>query len=109
MTWTLDSSGSQTNVVSTEEILATATTNATYQFFIRLNNMLAGDVFELRVYTITLTGGTLELVWKATYGPALPITLVVASPPLASDLSIKVTVKQTAGTARVTDWKLLRI
>lgn len=109
MTWTLDSSGTQTNVVNTEEILATATTNATYQGFIRLNNMAAGDVFEIRIYTITLSGGTLEVVWKCTVGPALPVATVVASPPIASDQSLKFTVKQTAGTARATDWKLLRV
>lgn len=109
MTWTLDSSGTQTNVIGTEETLATSTSNGTFQFFVRLNNMAVGDVFELRMYTITLIGGTLELVWKATFGPALPVTTVVASPPMASDQSVRVSVKQIAGTARATDWKLLRI
>lgn len=109
MTWTLDSSGTQTAVISTEHTLATSTQNATFQAFVRCNNFAVGDILELRVYTITLTGGTLEIVWKACFGPAPPISLVIASPPLASDQSIRLTLKQTAGTGRNFDWKLLRI
>jgi hypothetical protein len=109
MTWVLDSSGTQTAVINTEHTLATSTTNATFQSFVRLNNLALGDTLELRIYNITLSGGTLEVCWKATYGPALPVAIVSASPPLASDQSYRLTLKQTAGTGRNFDWKILRI
>lgn len=109
MSWILDSSGTQTAVISTEHTLSTATTNATYSAAVRLNNLALGDIVELRLYTITLSGGTLEVCWKATFGPALPVALVAVSPAIASDQSLRLTLKQTAGTGRAFDWKLLRI
>lgn len=108
MTWVLSASGSQTAVVNTEHTLATDTTNATYSFQARCNNMALGDVVELRLYTITLSGGTLEVVWKTTIGPSLPAAIVTVAPPQPSDQSIRATLKQVAGVARVFDWKLLR-
>lgn len=109
MAWTLASSGTQTAVITTEHTLATDTNNATFQPFVRLNNMALGDIVELRIYTMTLTGGTLEVAWKATYGPSLPAAIVSAGPMLASDISYRLTLKQTAGTGRNFDWKILRI
>lgn len=109
MTWTLDSSGTNTPVVGTELALATSTQNATFYFQTRCNNMVNGDITELRIYTITLSGGTLELTWKTVVGPSPPPCFVIASPPVPSDQSIRVSIKQTAGTARAFDWKLLRI
>lgn len=109
MSWTIDSSGTQTATIGTEHVLvAGSTTNATYIAKVRLNNLAIGDIVELRIYTMTLSGGTLEQVWKATYGPSPPISLVAPSPPLASDQSIKLTLKQIAGTGRSFDWELLR-
>lgn len=108
MTWTLDSSGTQTAVVGTEQTLATDTNNGTFYLQVRCNNLVNGDVVELRIYTETLTGGTLELTWKTTVGPSPPPCFVIASPPQPSDISIKFTLKQTAGTARAFDWKVLR-
>lgn len=108
MTWAVSGSGTQTAVVNTEHNLVTDTTNGTYYFQVRCNNMVAGDVVELRIYTMTLAGGTLELTWKTTVGPSLPITPVLAFPPQPSDISIKATLKQIAGTARNFDWKVLR-
>lgn len=109
MAWTLDSSGTQTCVVGTEETLSSPTTNGTYVFQWRLNNMAAGDVFELRVYAMTLVSGVLEQIWKGSYGPVVPVNPVVQSPPIASDQQLRFTVKQTAGTGRAVDWKALRI
>jgi len=108
VSWTLDSSGTQTAVIGTEHVLATSTNNGTFYFQVRGNNLVAGDILELRIYTITLSGGTLEVTWKTTVGPSPPSTIVIASPPQPSDQSIKVTLKQTAGSGRSFDWKLLR-
>lgn len=108
MTWAVSASGTVTAVVNTESTLVTDTTNGTYYFQVRTNNMANGDVVELRIYTMTLAAGTLETTWKTTVGPSLPTAIVVASPPQPSDQSIRVTLKQVAGTARNFDWKLLR-
>lgn len=71
--------------------------------------MVLGDVLQLRVYTMTLSGGTLRLAWESTFGPIPPIQDIVPSPPQPSDQSLRVTLKQTGGVARLFPWKLLRI
>lgn len=109
MTWTVSASGSQTATIGTEITLTTDTTNATYYFEVDLTNLVNGDILELRIYTITIGGGTLHLAWKSSYGPVPPIQDISPSPPQPSDQSIRVTLKQTAGTARLFPWKLLRI
>lgn len=109
MTWALSASGSQTAVIGTEHILTTDTTNGTYYYEVAINNLAIGDILELRIYTITNSGGTLQVAWKGTYGPVPPVQDVIPSPPQPSDQSIRVTLKQTAGTGRAYPWKLLRI
>lgn len=108
MSWTLDNSGTQTATINTEHSLATSTSNATFVFEVDAANMAAGDVTELRVKGITLSGGATNLMWKQTLqGPQTCDR--VQSPPVASDISISVTLKQIAGTGRAYPWKLLRI
>jgi len=108
MSWTLDTSGTQTAVINTEHSLATSTSNATFVYEVDATNMVAGDVTELRVKGITLSGGATGLMWKQTLqGPQTGVR--VQSPPVASDISITVTLKQIAGTGRSYPWKLLRI
>lgn len=109
MTWAPSANGSQTAVISTEHTLATDTTNATYYFEVDMVNLANGDILELRIYTMTASGGTLRVAWKSTYGPVPPINLISASPAQPSDQSYRCTLKQTAGTGRVFPWKLLRI
>lgn len=109
MTWTVSASGSQTSIIGTEHNLATDTTNGTYYFETNILNLANGDILELRVYTITISGGSLLVAWKSTYGPIPPIQDVCPSPPQPSDQSLRVTLKQTAGSPRVFSWKLLRI
>jgi hypothetical protein len=108
MSWVVSASGTATAVIGTEQTLATDTTNATYTLQVRCNNLTLGDVVEIRIYTMTLTGGTLELTWKTTVGPSLPVALVIPSPPQPSDQSLRATIKQIAGVGRNFDWKLLR-
>lgn len=108
MAWTLANSGTQSATVNTEFTLATSTTNGTFVFEVDATAMAAGDVTELRVKGITLTAGATGLMWKQTLqGPQTCVR--VASPPIASDISISVTIKQIAGTARSYPWKLLSI
>lgn len=109
MTWTVSASGSNTLVIGTETTLTTDTTNGTYYFETDITNLAAGDVLELRIYTMTLSGGTLRVAWKTTFGPIPPIQDIAPSPPQPSDQSLRITLKQTAGTGRLFPWKLLRI
>jgi Flp pilus assembly protein TadG len=112
MTWTLSDSGTTAalNVASGETILATDTNNGTFVLEVDTSNIINGDLVEIRIYTITLSGGTLTQAWKGTYQHA-QINNHKISPPIASDQSIKCTVKLLAvvsGT-RTFDWKMLRI
>jgi hypothetical protein len=107
--WTLSSNGTQTAVIGTEQILTTDNTNGTYYFETDISALAIGDVLELRIYVMTLSGGTLRLAWKQSYGPVPPVNLISASPPQPSDQSLKVTLLQVAGTGRSFPWKLLRV
>jgi Flp pilus assembly protein TadG len=112
MTWTLSDSGttSALNVASGETTLATDTNNGTFVLEVDTSNIVNGDLLEIRIYTITLSGGTLTQVWKGTYQHA-QINNHKVSPAIASDQSIKCTVKllAVASGTRTFDWKMLRI
>jgi len=109
MTWILSDSGTTSALgIGTETTLATDTNNGTFVLEVDTSNMALGDLLEIRVYTITLSGGTLTQAWKGTY-QHVQINNHKISPPVASDQSIKCTLKQTAGTGRTYAWKMLRI
>jgi hypothetical protein len=107
VSWTVESSGTQTADGSENTLVAAATTNATYCLLVDLTNMTNGDIVELRIYTKVLSGGALDLAWKGTYAQA-PLIVVAQSPFVPSDQSFKATLKQVAGTNRNYDWKVLR-
>lgn len=108
MTWTVSSSGTQTATIGTEhQLVAADTNNATFVALIDTTNLANGDVVELRIYTKVLSTGSLDLVWKGSYSNAQAIK-VKQSPFVPSDQSLELTLKQTAGTGRAFDWKLLR-
>jgi len=111
MTWTVDASGTQTATIGVEEVLvADDTNNGTYAPRVRLTTMQIGDVTEFRIYTLTLsTDTTLEQVWKRTIGPVPPINDILDFPAIASDVAIKYTLLQVAGTGRTYRWTLRRI
>lgn len=109
MTLALSASGTTTGTIGTETTLVAGdTNNGVFIFQPRLNNYVLGDGVEFRIYLMTLAGGTLELAWKATFGPWAPLIIDPQSPAIPSDVSIKVTMKPITGVARATDWKLLR-
>jgi hypothetical protein len=68
MTWTLSDSGTTGSLTLTSETtLATDTNNGTFVLEVDTSNMVLGDLLEIRVYTITLSGGSLIQMWKGTY------------------------------------------
>jgi hypothetical protein len=109
MTWTLSDSGTTSALsVPGETTLATDTNNGTFVLEVDTSNMVLGDLLEIRVYTITLNGGSLTQAWKGTYQHA-QVNNHKISPSVASDQSIKCTLNQTAGTGRTYAWKMLRV
>lgn len=107
MSWTVSGSGTQTATGGEDVLVAADTNNASFVALVDLTNMANGDVVELRIYTKVLSTGALDLVWKGTFANA-PLAVVAQSPFVPSDQSIKLTLKQVAGTNRNYDWKLLR-
>jgi hypothetical protein len=107
MTWTVDSSGTQTATIGTEHILDSPTTNATYVFSVDMVNLVNGDLVELRCYDM-VDGINFRQMWKSTYQHA-QINNAKASPPLAVTTQTKFTLKQTAGTGRAFPWSVRRI
>jgi hypothetical protein len=105
--WTLDNSGTTTPTVGTENFVRTSTTNGTFVFEVDTANMVLGDETELRVYTKTLTGGASTLLWFGACQDVTGGTTKKVSPFVGSDIEIKVSILQTAGTARAFPWKLL--
>ena len=110
MTWTLDQSGTTSALtIGTEtQFGSNSTTNATYVLKVNASNMAGGDVTELRVYSEDITSGSVIQAWKGTFANVQVNTLKL-SPPVASDISLKCTIKQTAGTGRTYVWEILRI
>lgn len=109
MSWTLSDNGTTSALtIGTETTLATDTNNGTFALEVDTSNLALGDLLEIRIYTITLSGGSLTQAWKGVFQNA-QINNHKISPPVASDQSIKCTLKQTAGTGRTFAWKMLRI
>ncbi len=104
----VESSGTQTAVVTTEHTLATETGAGTFVLYVDTANMVLIDELELRVKTKMLSGGTTGEFLIATYAhvQGQPIK---ASIPVFSDQEVVFTLKQTAGTARTFAWKVVSL
>lgn len=105
---TVNASGSQTATISTEHTLANPVTSKWFSGWIDLTNLAAAETVEIRVYVIIKTAGSyvqyfMQSVTGVQTNPALHI------PSLPSDIGYKLTLKQTAGTGRVFDWKLYEV
>lgn len=103
-----ESSGTQTAVVGTEHTLASPTTAKTRVFEIDLGNEANGDTVELRISKKVLVGGTVKLVYLATYAHTQGEPIVI-SVPVPMMFGGTFTLKQTAGTARNYDWAILTL
>lgn len=102
----VNSSGTQTAVISTEHTLGTPPTAAgTYVLAVDLSNMVDGDVVELRMKRKVLTGGTIRQTLLAVFSNAQS-DLVAYSIPVPTPWGVTATLKQTAGTGRNFDWSL---
>lgn len=107
MTWTVDSSGSQTATIGTEHVLDSPTTVATYVLGVDTVNLALGDLLELRCYDM-VDGTNYRQIWKGTF-QHVQINAGKVSPPIAVTTQAKFTLKQTAGTGRAFPWSVRRI
>lgn len=109
---TAQGSGTQTTVLTTEHTLLDVATAGLFTLHVDTNLMAAGDVLELRIYQIVLTGGTRRVAYMQRYADAQPADdLIKISVPIANELtdsgSLRFTMKQTVGTVHAYPWKVL--
>lgn len=107
------SNGTQALTVGTESAVAQVNASGVYSFHVDLSPMAAGDIIELRVYQMVLTGGTSRvLLYQAYYGAQVADDMIKMSFPVGNDLSdstaLQCSIKQTFGTARSIPWKVLK-
>jgi len=105
---TVEASGTQTAVISTEHTLSTLSTSKTFLLMADLAAMVNGDVTELRIKTKILSGGTTREIFSAVYSHIQGVPIVM-SIPVPSDQEFVATLKQTAGTGRAYPWKVLSL
>lgn len=104
--------GTQTCVVGTEEFVSQVSATGVFSFHVDLAPMQTGDIIELRVYQVILTGGTSRvLLYQAYYGAQVADDEIKMSFPVGNDLtnstSLEYSIKQTFGTGRAIPWKVL--
>ena len=110
MAWTEAAGGAQVCSVGTEHTLTTQTTAGTYALVIDSNVFADGDTFEVRLKTIVRSAGTERVAYLRSYVNAQDAdSLIKYSVPVPVNVSIKATLKQTAGTSRTVTWALLTV
>lgn len=108
----VEASGTQTAIVGTEHTLADLLTSKTFVVFVDLSNMQAGDTVELRIYTKVLSTSGLNSAYFQSYSDAQTDATggkIAIAVPLPSDQEYKATLKQTVGTGRNFDWKVISL
>lgn len=109
MAVTVLGSGTQTATIGTEHTLQDTSAAATYQLFVDMTNLAAGDAVELRVYKMAKSAGTrLVTYYTRRDGAQSTDDLGVISVPISTGLTdsgaVRFTLKQTLGTGRAFDW-----
>lgn len=105
---TVQTSGSQTAVLTTEHVLATVTAAGTYVLAVDAANLVNGEELQLRIYGKARTGDTERLIYSSTIAHAQVEPLRI-SPGLPSPHHLKATLKQSGGTGRVFPWAIYAI
>ncbi len=108
MALTIIAENTRAAAVGSEHTLVTDTTGKTYVLVVDTSNMVNGDELELRIYTKVRTGSTERL---ASFGLFANVQTEPNkySIPIPADVSFKATLKQTNGSARSFDWKVLAL
>jgi len=99
------SSGTISNVsINVENVFFSATTNNWFSGYLDLTNMASGDTTILKVYTQIVSPGNYVVYVSQTYTGAQSSPQVYFAP-MPSDIAIKFTLTQTAGTARTYQYR----
>ncbi len=102
--------GTQVATINTEHVLATLAFGGIFLLLVDVGNLAGGDTLQLRLYTRSGAGGgggSKVVKFQSLSGAQ---TLMVAElGPIAAQDYCQATLKQTAGTGRSYDWKLVRI
>jgi hypothetical protein len=113
MAVTAFATGTQTATVTTEHFLSSPNESGVFTLHVDLINMASGDYLELRVYQMTLTGGTARVAYLDTFQGAQPAdNLIAVSVPIGNNLAetnaLRFSLKQQLGTGRDFPWKVLK-
>src|SRR5436190_2478941 len=109
-TGTLSTTGS-----GTEDFLSSPNQSATYVLKVDLNDMASGDVIEVRVYVMVLTGGTARVAYYTRREGLQPADDKILLPvPVPTDLAetngVRFSITQLAGTAGISlPWSVMKI
>src|SRR5262245_6260176 len=108
-TGTQSTSGS----IGTELFLTSPNVAGTFTLHVDTNAMAAGDVLELRVYQMVLTGGTQRVAYYARYeGAQATDDMIKISVPISNELTdtnaLRFSLNQTKGSAHSYPWKVLK-
>lgn len=113
MAVTAHATGTVSATVGTEHFLTSPNVAGTFTLHVDTVNMVAGDVLELRIYQMVLTGGTTRVAYYARFEGAQPTDdLIKISVPISNELTdtnaLRFSLKQTYGTSRNFPFKVLK-
>ncbi len=113
MSVTAQGTGTQAATINTEHTLLDVAIAGTFTLHVSRRNQAAGDVVELRIYQVLLTGDTREIAYFTREADAAPTeNMILVSVPISNELtdagSLRFTLKQTKGTGRNWPWKVLK-
>jgi len=108
MALSVAATGTQTAVISTEHTLSSRTDSKIYQLSLDTNNMVDGDIVEIKVKIKVLSGSTLATVYSGVYAHTQGQS-VKYSIPVPSTHQVDFTLKQTAGTGRNFDFEVIQL
>jgi hypothetical protein len=111
--------GSGTKTVAnsgTAETLLDVSAAGTYTLHVDCINMVAGDVLELRIYQMVLTGGTRRVAYYGRWDGAQPTDdMIKISVPISNELTdsgaLRFEINQAeaaGGTEKAFPWKVLK-
>lgn len=101
----VETSGTQTAVISTEHTLASPTTAKTRVLVVDVGALASTEVVELRAYGPVLSGGTSQLI-KLTSFTGVVSDPNTESPPFVMAWGGSFSLKQTSGTGRAFPWRV---
>lgn len=101
------------SVINTPETLLDVSAAGTYTLHIDTNTMAAGDVLEIRIYQMVLTGGTRRVAYYGFWSGVQPADdQIKISVPISNELTdsgaLRFEINQKAGTAHAFPWKVLK-